>query len=88
MEQKQLDAMIAELLVEKGKTDSVTQKETLQETIEDLQRFRATLPGGSKDDRDTLLERITHIVQELEASHPTAASVLGSIANLLSGMGI
>ena len=34
------------------------------------------------------LSRLTHYVEELEASHPELATVLGQIANVLSKMGI
>lgn len=99
MERRRLNETLSELhqeLQSTGELDTQT-RELLAQLAGDINALLAhhdpatPTPETSEEaphDKETLLERLSHLASDFEASHPTLASRIGRVADALSQWGI
>jgi hypothetical protein len=90
MDKQQLHKRLEELHAELRQVDSVDagERETLQKLTSDIQELLARKESASSHHYKGLAERLREDIEQLEASHPQAAMLMGQVIDLLAKIGI
>ena len=90
MDKQQLHKRLEELHAELQQVDSVDagERDILQKLTGDIEGLLAQPEGAPPHHYRGLAERLRDDIEQLEASHPRAAMLMGQVADLLARIGI
>jgi len=80
-----LQALHTEL--ESGEEIAADDREALLQTVDEIQQALSR-GGGDPPEEDSLSQRMSALIEELETSHPRFAETLRSLSEALSNLGI
>jgi DNA repair exonuclease SbcCD ATPase subunit len=90
MDKQQLHKRLEELHAELQQVDSVAagERDILQKLTGDIEALLAQREGVPAHHYKSLAERLRDDIEQLEASHPQAALLMGQVVDLLAMIGI
>src|ERR1044071_2327460 len=89
MDKQQLHKRLEELHAELQQTDSADagKRAILQKLTGDIETLLAQREGAQAHHYKSMAERLRDDIEQLEASHPQAAMLMGQVADLLANIG-